>query len=205
MKKIIMAFAVVFSVISAFATADVYDFRSILHVYSLKKQAYVSTSLNGKMYVDDGEISLILSKKDTKEAFDLAAGIETVDTNTTTNTEAAVESEAFAIITGKKNAVGALIFEVESEDSRLTLVLAGNGIAKTKMVGCTPCGDGSSCTKIKKLQGAYVGTYDCACCSAQHFSYDMNCEVSEERDQELCPIWGTWTATLKTVDGAKYK
>lgn len=127
--------------------------------------------------------------------------VDTVVTNTIPGVEGGM---LFAIVTGKKDGVGAAYMS-SFESESLTLQLAGSGVAKTVTVGCGPCGDTSSCTKIKTMKGSMIGAYDCQCGCGQHYVYDGSCELPEAKETNVCPVYGTWTATLKTVDGAKYK
>lgn len=199
MKKIVMALALIASMCIV-ASEDVYTFKSTMNVYSLTKQKYVSTSFNGTLTVDteSGEAVISATKKDTKEAFelDLSGG--------TTNSIAGSDGTIFAIVSGKKNTVGAAYMSA-FEGEGLMLQLAGAGTAKTVVTGCGPCGDKTSCTKIKTMKGSMIGAYDCGCGNGQHFIYDGSCELPEEKETTTCPVYGKWTATLKTVDGAKYK
>ena len=198
MKKVMMALALIASMVVC-ASIDVYSFKSSMKVYSLKSQKYVSTSFNGTMTVDTdtGDVVINATKKDTKEVFELA--LDGGSTN-------AADNAIFAIVTGKKNTVAASYWsQFVDEDGRLSMSIAGNGTAKTVVTGCGPCGDTSSCTKIKTIKGSFIGAYDCGCSNGQHFVYDGSCELPEEKETATCPVHGTWTATLKTVDGAKYK
>lgn len=198
MKKLMMALALIASMMVC-ASVDVYDFKSSMKVYSLKSQKYVSTAFNGTLTVDTdtGDAVIRATKKDTKEVFELA--LEGGSTNATDNA-------IFAIVTGKKNTIGAAYCSKFIDDEgALEMSISGHGTAKTVTTGCGPCGDKVSCTKIKKLSGSFIGAYDCGCSNGQHFIYDGSCELPEERETSVCPIHGTWTATLKTVDGAKYK
>lgn len=188
MKKLIAAIALVVSVV-AFGSVDTYKFTSKMHTYSLTKQAYVTTSFNGTMVVDDGDIMVVAYKKDTKETIEL-----TSDSGSTNSTD----EVSGAIITGKKNKVGANMFALEDDDSILKLVFSGNGAAKTTIVGCGPCGESSACTKIKTLSGAFVGSYDCGCANGQHFEYAYDCELPDSKEITRSPVWGTWKATLKS-------
>lgn len=119
--------------------------------------------------------------------------------------------EPFGIVTGKKDRTGAMFLKFESEASTnsamptLQIVLSGNGSARTRTEGCGPCGETSTCTKIRKLTGNMTGLYDCGCPNPQHYGYTGECVPLEERDETHCPVWGTWYAYLKTVDGKRYK
>lgn len=231
MKKLIMGLALVASAIAC-ASVDVYEFKSTMNVYSAKKQKYVSTDFNGTMTVDTEEGSIVLSgkKKDSGETFELEltdnstspttivttnsvvtvdAGVTNVVDTVVTNTIPGVDAGlAYAIVTGKKDAVGAVYFnQFESEDGDLTLALAGAGSCKVTK-GCGPCGEGS-CTKIAKLKGTYIGNYKGGCTPCgdvtTHYNYEFLCDLPEEKDVETCPVYGSWSASLKTVDGAKFK
>lgn len=199
MKKLIMAMTIVASAI-AFGSVDTYKFTSTMHAYSLKKQAYVSTSFNGTMVVDNGDITINAVKKDTKESFEMTLRSDTsVRYTTTSNGVIAVTNVndyVAAIVSGKKNKVGAAIFECESDN--LSLRFAGNGSTKIAKVGCNPCGNETTCTKIKTLNGSYVGSYDCGCENGQHYEYDFGCDLPEDKELTASPVWGTWKATLKS-------
>lgn len=184
MKKLIMALALIASMVTMGDTVDTYKFKSTIHVYSLAKQKYVSTSLNGDMKINTatGESILSVIKKDTKEAFVL--------TNST--------DDVYAIITGKKNTVGAALMGFVADDETLTVTLSGSGVANTKTTGCDPCGTKTVCTKIKNLKGSLVGLYDCGCSNGQHYEYDFSCDLPDDRETTECPVWGTWRMTFKS-------
>lgn len=129
--------------------------------------------------------------------------VDTVVTNTIPGAEGGL---IYSIVTGKKDSVAAVHFD-KFECDNLTLALAGAGQVKTTK-GCGPCGEGS-CTKIAKLKGTYIGNYKGGCTpcgdAATHYNYEFLCELPDEKDVETCPVYGSWSATLKTVDGAKFK
>lgn len=196
MKKLIMAAAVMLSA-AVLASVDVYKFKSSMKVYSLTKKTYTTTSFNGELTIDSvtGEAVLKADKRDTREKLTLAA------------------EEPFMIVTGKKDRTGAVLFELaavpdstnETDRVALVLTLSGSGKAKTKTEGCGPCGDETTCTKIARLSGRMTGHYDCGCPNPQHFEYTGECGPLDEKTETRCPVYGSWRAWLKTVDGKKYK
>lgn len=218
MKKLIMGLALVASAIAC-ASVDVYEFKSTMNTYSSTKQKYVSTSFNGTMTVDTDEGSVVIAgkKKNSGETFELeltsgsTEATTTVSTNdvgeVVTNTVPGVEGGLiYSIVTGKKNKVAAIHWD-KFECDNLTLALAGAGEVKTSK-GCGPCGEGS-CLKITSLKGTYIGNYQGGCTPCgdvtMHYLYEMECELPEEKDVETSPVYGTWSAKLKTSDGAKFK
>lgn len=194
MKKLIMA-VVVIAAASLMASVDVYKFKSSMRVYSLAKKGYVTTPFNGELTIDSdtGVVTLKALKRNTQESFEMTC------------------DEPFGIVSGKKDRTGAVLFDFESEASTngilpaLQIVLSGDGRARTKTEGCGPCGETSTCTKITSLTGTMVGLYDCGCPNPQHYGYTGECVPLEERDETHCPIRGTWRASLKTVDGKRYR
>lgn len=190
MKKIsIMLIAACGVIASVFADVSVYDFRSTMHVYSLAAKKYKTTKFNGTLTIEDGVPSLVGTIAGTKEDFELA-----------------LEGDKLVIVAGNNNKIGAVLASFLSSDERLYLTLSGAGVVKNTVTGCTPCGDGgSTCTKIKSLSGNYTGYYVCPCDNLQYFSYDWICTVAAEKDENRSPLWGSWKAVLKTVDGVKFK
>lgn len=188
MKKILVAVLLSLSAV-AVATTDVYAFNSTMKTYSLKKQAYVTTSFKGTLTVDSetGEATLDAVKKDTREHFVMTS------------------SGWMGIVSGKKNRTGAMYLEFATTNDTMSVFLSSNGKAKTKETGCDPCGISETCTKIKTLTGRMVGIYDCGCDNPQHYEYTAECIELDEKGTSHSPFHGTWHATLKTVDGVKYK
>ena len=168
-------------------------------VYSLSRSTYRVTTLNGTVTVDNGSATFELTKKDTHEKFTLTLdGVSTNDTGTVSSTN------ALSIIAGKNNSIGAALFTAMSGDDKLALTFAGHGSTKIKVSGCDPCHTQTSCIKIKRVRGKYVGQYDCSCGTGQYFKYDGSCNLPDNREEVFCPVYGDWTAILKTVDGVKY-
>lgn len=202
MKKIMTMVAVVCAfATTVFASVDVYTFKSTMYVYSLNRSSYRLTTLNGTVTVDNGSATFELTKKDTREQFTLtldAGGSSTNGTNTVSS------ADVLAIIAGKSNNLGAALFTAVSGDDKLALTFAGYGATKIRISGCDPCHTQTSCIKIRTLRGKYVGQYDCSCGNGQYFKYDGSCDIPENREEVFCPVFGDWTATLRTVDGAKY-
>ena len=196
MKKLIMALALIASMVTVtYGSTDTYKFSSTMRVYSLKHQSYKTTSFNGTLVVDTdtGYMTLTGLKKDTKEAIEM-----TLDTGAVTTNGVGDAFDCYAIVSGKKNKVGASTLKFVSEEDNLVLYMSGNGAVKTTKSGCGTCGDFTTCTKVKTLKGAYVGSYDCGCQNGQHYEYDFSCDLPEDKDLTKCPVWGTWSATLKS-------
>lgn len=188
MKKILVALLLSLSAV-AIATTDVYAFSSSMKTYSLRKQGYITTTLKGTLTIDSntGDVTLDALKKDTNERLVMTS------------------SGWMGIVSGKKNNVGAMFFDLSSTNDVLALSLAANGVTKTKAIGCNICGPVETCTKIKTLSGRMVGIYDCGCSNPQHYNYTAECETLDEKTTSHSPVHGTWIAVLKTVDGEKYK
>lgn len=188
MKKILVALLLSLSAV-AVASTDVYAFSSTMKTYSLRKQGYVNTTLKGTLTIDSntGDVSLDVLKKDTNERFVMTS------------------SDWMGIVSGKKNRVGAMYFDISSTNDVLALSLAAHGATKTKEISYGPCGLAETCTKIKLLSGHMVGIYDCGCENSQHYNYMAECETLDEKTTSYSPVHGTWIAVLKTVDGEKYK
>ena len=187
---------------TAFASVDVYAFKSTMYVYSLARNTYRVTTLNGTVTVENGSATFELTKKDTREQFTLTLDAGASSTNGTNNVSSA---DVLAIIAGKNNSVGAALFTAMSGDDKLALTFAGYGATRSKTTLCGPCNLQSSCIKIRTLRGKYVGQYDCSCGNGQYFKYNGECDLPENREEVFCPVFGDWAATLLTVDGAKYK
>lgn len=188
MKKILVALLLSLSAV-AVATTDVYAFSSTMKTYSLRKQGYVTTTLKGTLTIDSttGEATLDALKRDTNERFVMTS------------------EDWMGIVSGKKNRTGAMYLEFATTNDIMSVCLASNGSAKTKKTGCDPCGTFETCTKIKTLAGHMVGMYDCGCDNPQHYEYTAECTELDEKGTSHSPFHGTWRATLKTVDGVRYK
>lgn len=188
MKKILVALLLSLSAV-AVATTDVYAFSSTMKTYSLRKQGYVTTTLKGTLTIDSttGEATLDALKRDTNERFVMTS------------------EDWMGIVSGKKNRVGAMYFDLSTTNDTMSICLAANGKTKTKETSCGLCGPAETCTKIKTLSGRMVGIYDCGCSNSQHYDYTAECENLDERETSHSPFYGSWKAYLKTVDGERYK
>ena len=138
-----------------------------MKTYSLRKQGYVTTTLKGTLEIDSttGEATLNVRKRDTGE--DLVMTSE----------------DWMGIVSGKKNRVGAMYFDLSTTNDTMSICLAANGKAKTKETSCGLCGPAETCTKIKTLSGCMVGIYDCGCSNSQHYDYTAECENLDEREK----------------------
>ena len=200
MKKLIMALALTAS-ISLMATTEVYQFKSTIKypttqgsVKSGYYRAYVSTSMNGTLTIDteNSENNILeVQIKKSGEKFTMA-----------------VSDEILAVIYGKKLDKPAALFtaSVSDDDKALTIACAGIGSTKTKTTGCGPCGETETCTRVTKLSGNLVGSYDCGCDNGHFYVIDDDCGLIDEgTSTSVAPIYGTWSITLKTVNGEKYR
>lgn len=181
-----MALALIASTV-AMASVDVYQFKSSMKCYNLKKQAYTTTAFNGTLTVNTEEGTAVLNatKKDTKETFELEL--------------VATTNETYAIVGGKKNSGGAVYAATfADEDGTLNIALAGAGSVKTKVTGCGPCGDKTVCSKITSISGTFIGNYECGCSNGQFYEYDGSCELPETKEATVSPVFGTWAAKLKS-------
>lgn len=200
MKKLIMALALTAS-ISLMATTEVYQFKSTIKYPTIQGNVrngyyrnYVSTSMNGTLTIDteDSENNILeVQIKKSGEKFTMA-----------------VSDEILAVLYGKKIDKSAALFTASTNDvdKSLTIVCAGIGSTKTKKTGCGPCGETETCTRVTKLSGNLVGSYDCGCDNGHFFEITDDCAMLDlESSTSIAPIYGTWSISLKTVDGIKYK
>lgn len=187
MKKLIMALALIASTVTSYGSIDTYNFRSSMHTYSLARKCYVTTVFNGSLVIntETGYMEIMGTKKDTKEEIKLK-----LDTGS--------DFDDYALISGKKENVGATMLKFVSEDGKLELYLGGNASTKIKKSGCSACGECTSCIKLNSIKGAMIGSYECGCSNGQHYDYDFSCEIPDTKDLTKSPVWGTWNAKFKS-------
>lgn len=198
MKKIIMALALIASM-SVMASVEVYQFKSSIKLPVIAGSAkagyyrnYVTTTMNGTLTVDADSTNDV-------------AVIDAIIKKTGENVRIVLDDEIVAVLAGKKQNVAAVHFNGKDENDVIQIAGAGLGSTKVKITGCGPCGDSSTCTHVVKVNGNFVGTYDCGCDNPQFATIDSDCEVDYELDTTVAPVYGTWSIALKTVDGLKYK
>lgn len=198
MKKMIMALALIASMVSV-ASTDVYTFKTTVTYPAIGKTAFVPATsvLSGTLTITDEDGTnmtavLVATLKKTKETFTFSLD----------------EDAAYAIF-GKKGTDVATTLKFVNDDptSGITeLTFYGQGTLKTKKIGgCTPCGDTTEiCSRVKTLKGVVGGKYICPC-GGEFTEWDGTCEIGEDTVDALT-IFGRTAATftLKTVDGSRW-
>lgn len=200
MKKVIMTLALIVGTMCAFASTDVYTFKTTLKYPKVGKTAFegASTPVVGTLTIENDEdetnttATLVVTLKKTNATYTFTLDGET----------------AYAVF-GKKgtDCATTLKFVNEEPDEGLTeLTFYGWGTLKTKTTGgCTPCGDTTkTCSRVKMLKGVVGGKYICPC-GGSFIEWDGSCEIDEDAMVDEMTVYGSnATFTLKTVDGSKW-
>ena len=200
MKKMIMTLALIAGTMCAFASTDVYAFKTTIKYPAVGKTAFVGakTAVAGVLTIEDAEDStnitatLVLKLKATKATYTLTLDSET----------------AYAVF-GKKGTDCATTLKFVNEDPSegLTeLTFYGWGTLKTKKTGgCTPCGDTTAiCSRVTALSGVVGGKYICPC-GGSFVEWDGSCEIGDDTVDEMTVYGPTAVFKLQTVDGKKWK
>ena len=196
----IMTLALIAGTMCAFASTDVYAFKTTIKYPAVGKTAFVGakTAVAGMLTIENDEDStnttatLVLKLKATGATYTMTLDSET----------------AYAVF-GKKGTDCATTLKFVNEDPTegLTeLTFYGWGTLKTKKTGgCTPCGDTTAiCSRVTALSGVVGGKYICPC-GGSFVEWDGSCEIGDGTVDEMT-VYGTSAAfKLQTVDGKKWK
>ena len=199
MKKLVMTLALAVGTVCAFASTDVYTFKTTLKYPAVGKTAFVGakSAVNGTLTIEDDETgtntaaTLVVTIKKTKATYTLVLDSET----------------AYAVF-GKKGTDCATTLKFVNEDPSegLTeLTFYGWGTLKTKKTGgCTPCGDTTEiCSRVVSLSGVVGGKYICPC-GGSFTDWDGTCDIGEDTVDEMTVFGSSAIFKLKTVDGKKW-
>lgn len=207
MKKMIMMLAM-FASICAMASTDVYTFKATVKYPAIKSTKTFSyrqpaaTTLNGTLTVD----------YDDENPTNLTSTLEVVLKKTGETFTYDLDTDTTVVLLGKTGTTPGMFINTSEEESteggKLQFAAAGygSGKMKTTTTGCGPCGDTSttSCYRVTKVSGNIVGMYTCPCENPQFDEWLWTCDGIDLDATNTAPINGTWSLSLKTVNGKKW-